>query len=176
MSHTYEYPRPALTVDSVIFGLADGSNDLQILLIQRGLPPYEGCWALPGGFVDMAEDLDAAARRELREETGAEVDYLEQLYTFGKPGRDPRDRTISVAYYGLVRSRDHLVAGASDARRAVWVSHRQAKDLAFDHDTIVQMALKRLRAKITYDHDGDAMFEDAANTSGTATRIRPSSR
>lgn len=154
MSHTYSHPRPALTVDCVVFGLADGSNDLQVLLIQRALEPFEGRWALPGGFVNMNEDLETAARRELREETGAEVDYLEQLYTFGAPGRDPRGRTVSVAYYGLVRSRDHVVAASSDARRALWVSHHQAKDLAFDHDEIVQAALTRLRGKIVYEPIG----------------------
>lgn len=154
MSHTYAYPRPALTVDCVVFGLADGSNDLQILLIQRALEPFAGQWALPGGYVEMDEDLETAAARELREETGARVDYLEQLYTFGKPGRDPRGRTVSVAYYGLVRSKDHALQGGSDASRAVWVSVSRARDLAFDHDDIVYTALQRLRGKIVYEPIG----------------------
>src|SRR5690349_11201706 len=100
MAHTYEYPRPALTVDCVVFGLDEG--ELKVLLIQRELPPFQGDWALPGGFVRMDESLEEAARRELREETGLSDVYLEQLYTFGDINRDPRGRVVSVAYYALV--------------------------------------------------------------------------
>ena len=104
MPFTYEYPRPALTVDCVVFGLDE--QDLKVLLIERDLEPFKGKWALPGGFVRMDEDLEQAARRELREETGLEGVFLEQLYTFGDPGRDPRGRVVSVAYYALVNLAD----------------------------------------------------------------------
>ena len=101
MAHTYEYPRPALTVDCVVFGLDD--EDLKVLLIQRDLDPFAGKWALPGGFVHMDESLEEAARRELAEEAGVSNVFLEQLYTFGDVNRDPRGRVVTVAYYALVK-------------------------------------------------------------------------
>src|SRR5690348_6890088 len=107
MRATYEYPRPALTVDCVVFGLDE--EDLKVLLIRRGVEPFKGRWALPGGFVHVDESVDDAARRELREEAGIERVYLEQLYTFGELGRDPRERVVSVAYYGLVKLVEHAV-------------------------------------------------------------------
>src|SRR6266849_10256217 len=109
MAHTYEYPRAALTVDCVVFGFDEG--DLKLLLIQRGLEPFAGKWALPGGFVRVEESLDDAARRELREETGVTRVYLEQLYSFGEPKRDPRGRVITVAYYALAPHTLALHAG-----------------------------------------------------------------
>src|SRR5690242_19608977 len=118
MSYCYKYPRPALTVDCVAFGLDDEA--LKVLLIQRDLEPFDGSWALPGGFVEMEETLEEAARRELREEAGLSDVYLEQLYTFGQPDRDPRERVVTVAYYALVNVVDHRVQAASDARRAGW--------------------------------------------------------
>src|SRR5213595_1917479 len=99
MPHTYQYPRAALTVDCVVFGFDEG--ELKVLLIQRGLDPFKGRWALPGGFVRVDETLDEAACRELREETGLKHVFLEQLYTFGQVDRDPRERVVSVAYYSL---------------------------------------------------------------------------
>src|SRR5438067_11849574 len=113
MAVTYEYQRPALTVDAVVFGLDDG--DLKVLLIRRGLAPFEGKWALPGGFVRVEETVDEAARRELQEETGLQNVFLEQLYTFGAVDRDPRERVVSVAYYALVPLARHPAIGASDA-------------------------------------------------------------
>ena len=107
MAHTYEYPRPALTVDCVVFGI--DVDELMVLLIQRDLPPFEGQWALPGGFVHMDESLSEAAFRELQEETGLEKVYLEQLYSFGDVDRDPRGCVVSVAYYALVKLSDHRV-------------------------------------------------------------------
>ncbi|MEO0733102.1 MAG: NUDIX hydrolase, partial [Bacteroidota bacterium] len=104
--YTYEYPRPSVTVDIVVYGY-DGGRQLKLLLIQRGSDPYKGSWALPGGFVDMEEDLESAALRELEEETGVKDLFVEQLYTFGTPGRDPRGRVISVAYFALVNLQDH---------------------------------------------------------------------
>lgn len=147
MSFTYQYARPALAVDCVVFGLAD---DLEVLLIQRDLPPFQGHWALPGGFVHMDETVDEAARRELEEETGLHRVYLEQLYTFGDLGRDPRDRVVSVAYYALVKLSDHRVKAATDAREAAWFPAGSPPKLAFDHDRILQLALARLRGKVVY--------------------------
>src|ERR1700761_3210111 len=118
MPHTYEYPRAALTVDCVVFGFDEGA--LKVLLIERGLEPFLGKWALPGGFVRVEETVDEAARRELLEETGLGRVYLEQLYTFGAVERDPRERVVSVAYYALVNLADHRVKAATDAREAAW--------------------------------------------------------
>ncbi|HPD29786.1 MAG TPA: NUDIX domain-containing protein [Phycisphaerae bacterium] len=148
MPHTYQYPRPSLTVDCVVFGLDD--EDLKVLLIQRDLPPFEGQWALPGGFVRMDETLEEAAERELREETGLSDVYLEQLYTFGDLGRDPRERVVTVAYYALVNLRDHRVQAATDARNAAWFAVEDCAKLAFDHARILRMALQRLRGKVRY--------------------------
>ncbi len=148
MSFTYDYPRPAVTVDCVVFGLQE--QRLRVLLIRRGRPPFEGQWALPGGFVDMDEDLEASARRELQEETGLRDIFLEQLYTFGMPGRDPRGRTISVAYYALVNTVNHPPRADDDAAEAEWVDVDRARTLAFDHDEILATALARLRGKVRY--------------------------
>jgi 8-oxo-dGTP diphosphatase len=152
MSHTYQHPRPALTVDCVVFGFDEG--DLKVLLIQRGLAPFEGKWALPGGFVRMGETLESAARRELCEETNLVEIYLEQLYTFGEVKRDPRERIVSVAYYGLVKLMDHRVKAATDARNVAWFSINEVPSLAFDHDLIVNTALKRLQGKVRYEPIG----------------------
>lgn len=148
MNYTYEYPRAALTVDCVVFGLDE--EDLKVLLIQRGLPPFEGRWALPGGFVHLDETLEDAARRELREETGLEKVYLEQLYTIGDIDRDPRERIVTVAYYALVKLSDHRVQAATDARQAAWFAIDDLPHLAFDHDKILAMAHERLRGKVRY--------------------------
>ena len=143
MSFTYKYERPAVTVDCVVFGLADDA-ELNVLLIQRDRGPFEGAWALPGGFVDMDESLEEAALRELFEETGLGSIALEQLCAMGDVDRDPRGRVITVAYYGLVHLREHTVKAASDARDAAWFSLTDLPDLAFDHDRIIQMAHARL--------------------------------
>lgn len=148
MSFTYEFPRPALTVDCVVFGF-DGQG-LQVLLIQRGIEPFLGAWALPGGFVRMEEDLEAAARRELEEETGLSNVFLEQLQTFGAPDRDPRGRVVSVAFYALVRPDQHPATGGTDASDARWFPADGLPDLAFDHAAILTAALERLRGKILY--------------------------
>ncbi len=148
MASTYEYPRPALTVDAVVFGLDDG--DLKVLLVRRGLEPFRDKWALPGGFVRVEESLEDAVRRELREETGIADVFLEQLYTFGAVDRDPRGRVVTVAYYGLVRLSDHSVRAATDARDAAWFAVSEAGGLAFDHDRILAAALERLKGKVRY--------------------------
>src|SRR3954466_3762546 len=118
MPFTYQYPRPALTVDCVVFGYDEGQ--LKVLLIQRGLQPFKGQWALPGGFVRIEETVDQAARRELEEEAGLKQVFLEQLYTFGAVDRDPRERVVSVAYYALVKLSEHAAKAATDAAHAQW--------------------------------------------------------
>ena len=148
MPFTYEYPRAALTVDCVVFGLDD--EDLKVLLIQRDQEPFAGRWALPGGFVRLDETVDQAARRELQEETGLEKVFLEQLYTFSDLERDPRERVVTVAYYALVRLSAHQVKAATDARNAAWFAVDDLPDLAFDHDTIFPAALTRLQGKVRY--------------------------
>lgn len=152
MSYRYSHPRPAVTVDCVVFGHDD--EELQVLLVQRDVKPFEGCWALPGGFVRMEESLEDAARRELVEETGIDKLYLEQLYTFGEPDRDPRGRVITVAYYALVKMSDHRANAATDARDAAWYPVAALPTLAFDHRQVIDLALARLRGKVRYEPIG----------------------
>jgi len=148
MPYTYEYPHPAVTVDCVVFGL--DSEGLKVLLIERREEPHAGRWAMPGGFVRLDEALEDAARRELSEETGLTDVFLEQLYSFGAPGRDPRERVITVAYYALVNIRGREVAAATDARDARWFPMTDLPPLAFDHDQILAVARERLRGKVRY--------------------------
>ncbi len=150
---TYKYPRPSVTVDVVVFGY-DGGPDLKLLLVQRGGEPFKGQWALPGGFVEMEEDLETSALRELEEETGVKDLFVEQLYTYGAPDRDPRGRVISVAYFALVNLTDHPAQAASDATEADWFALHQLPELAFDHAAIIKRATARLRAKVRYEPIG----------------------
>ena len=143
-----KYDRPSVTVDIVLFTVLD--NELKVLLIKRKNPPFADSWAIPGGFVEMDESLEAAARRELQEETGVRDIYLEQLYTFGNPHRDPRMRVITVAYFALINTEQIALQAASDARDARWFSMYDLPQLAFDHDQILQVALERLRNKLEY--------------------------
>ena len=148
MPHTYDHARPALTVDGVVFGVDGG--ELKVLLIERGLEPFKGQWALPGGFVQAGETLDAAVARELEEEAGLSGVFLEQLYTFGAVDRDPRERVVSVAYYALVNLSGHTTRAATDAADARWFPAAAPPPLAFDHADILAMALNRLRGKLRY--------------------------
>ena len=150
MTHTYEWPRPALTVDCVVFGLDLDEDELEILLVRRGLEPFLGKWALPGGFVHIDETLEDAALRELEEETGLRKVFLEQLYTYGALDRDPRERIVTVAYYALVKLSDHKVKAATDAADAAWFSIHDLPALAFDHQQILDAAHERLRGKVRY--------------------------
>jgi 8-oxo-dGTP diphosphatase len=152
MPYNYEFERPNLAVDCVVFGL--DQEDLKVILIQRNLAPYQGKWAIPGGFVHIDESLEDAAGRELREETGIEDVFLEQLYTFGEVDRDPRERVVSVAYYALVNLRDHKIKATTDARDAAWFSVDDIPTLPFDHNKIVEVALKRLKGKVRYEPIG----------------------
>lgn len=140
--------RPAVAVDVVLFTIVDG--DLRVLLVRRKNAPFQGRWAIPGGFVNYEESLDAAALRELREETNVSDIYLEQLYTFGDPKRDPRTRVITIAYFALVRADPLHIRAADDARNACWFSMRRLPRLAFDHKRILAYALERLRNKLDY--------------------------
>ncbi|HEY4058082.1 MAG TPA: NUDIX domain-containing protein [Kofleriaceae bacterium] len=148
MSFTYEYPRAALAVDTVLFGVDEG--DLKVLLIQRKLAPFQHAWALPGGFVRLDETVDEAARRELEEEAGVKDVYLEQLYTFGTLNRDPRERVVTVAYYALAKLSDHRIRAATDAMGVGWFSLDDLPKLAFDHAQVVALAHERLRGKVRY--------------------------
>ena len=137
MSYTYQFPRPAVTVDIIIFRLID--NKPEVLLIERGNEPFKGKWALPGGFVDKDEPLEVAAARELKEETKLENILLTQMHTFGSPGRDPRGHTVSVVYVGYLQ--EGMVAKAGDdAIKAEWFKLDQLPNMAFDHNMVVEMA------------------------------------
>jgi ADP-ribose pyrophosphatase YjhB (NUDIX family) len=148
MAHSYEYARPALTVDIVVFALDE--EDLQVMLVERDLAPFAGQWALPGGFVRIDESLEEAARRELEEETGLKGIFLEQLYTFGDLRRDPRERVVTVAYFALVNLQGHDVHASTDARNAAWFAVNDLPKLAFDHEKILKTAHERLKGKVRY--------------------------
>jgi len=137
-----------VTVDIVIFTIQ--SEELKVLLVKRGIPPFKGQLALPGGFVHEDESLDEAAMRELREETGVSDVFLEQLYSFGEPGRDPRERIITVAYYALISADRSQLAAGTDTTEAAWWPVSKLPALAFDHRKILDYALERLRNKLEY--------------------------
>ena len=138
MSFTYDYPRPCVTTDCLIFRKISGVWHL--LLIERGNEPFKGCWALPGGFLEMEEDLETCAARELQEETGLTGIDLHHLYAFGAPNRDPRHRTISVAYWGIDKTGQEAI-GSDDAAKARWFALNALPDLAFDHAEIISKAM-----------------------------------
>jgi 8-oxo-dGTP diphosphatase len=148
MPYTYKYPRPALTVDCVVFGF--DQSELKVLLVERALDPFKGSWALPGGFAHVDETIDEAARRELAEEAGLTNVFLEQLYTFGTVDRDPRERVVSVAHYALVKLSDYKARAAADAADAKWFPISTVPKLAFDHAKILATALERLKGKVRY--------------------------
>ncbi|MBI3334274.1 NUDIX hydrolase [Candidatus Pacearchaeota archaeon] len=138
----------SVTVDIVVFGMRD--RELKVLLIKRKLSPFKETWAIPGGFVKPQESLEVAARRELEEETGAKGVYVEQLYTFGDPHRDPRGRVITVAYYALTQADSLSLHAATDASDVCWFPISRMPNLAFDHKKILEYAIKRLRWKFEY--------------------------
>ena len=146
--YCYKYPHPAVTTDIVIFTIRE--QRLKILLVKRKGEPFKGKWALPGGFVQIDEDLKSSAMRELLEETGIDGVYLEQLYTFGNPTRDPRERVITVAYYALIPSDKIELRAATDAEAVGWFSMDEVPSLAFDHRAILDVAKQRLVAKLDY--------------------------
>lgn len=149
--HQYDaskHNRASVTVDVVMMSIRQ--RDLQVLLIQRRSWPFEGTWAIPGGFVNIDESLETAAKRELQEETGLQDVYLEQLYTFGDPGRDPRTRVITIVYFALLASERLQVKAADDAANVGWFSVYELPSLAFDHEKILHYTLDRLRGKLDY--------------------------
>ncbi|MBR3613192.1 MAG: NUDIX hydrolase [Bacteroidaceae bacterium] len=148
--YSYRYPRPAVTADCVIFGF-DGVG-IKVLLIQRGIEPFKGKWALPGGFMNMDETVEECAKRELKEETGLTNASVEQFHSFSDVNRDPRARVVTVAHYALVRLAD--VKGGDDAASARWFSMNEIPSLAFDHDRILRMAVNRLKERICFEPIG----------------------
>ncbi len=153
--YTYEYPHPAVATDCVVFGF-DG-HELKILLIERGIEPYKGDWALPGGFVHMEETAEQCALRELREETGLRLNYLKQFKTFSEVNRDPRERVISIAFYALAQKGS--VQGGDDAAQARWFALNEKPSLAFDHDYILRMAMEELRKDIHFEPIGFGLLD-----------------
>ncbi|MCU0418645.1 MAG: NUDIX hydrolase [Cyclobacteriaceae bacterium] len=147
-----------VAVDAVVFGY-EPDEGVSVLLITRKYPPFQKQWALPGGLVKNEESLEVAVRRELQEEAGMAVSYLEQLYTFGAPDRDPRNRVVSVAYYGLVRPKDYQLLAQTDAEDVAWFNIKKLPRLAFDHKTIVTTAIQRLRGKIAYEPVGFELLD-----------------
>lgn len=147
-----------VTVDAIVFGYNQESG-ISVLLIKRKIEPFLHQWALPGGFVLDHETLEEAVKRELREEAGISIDYLEQLFTFGRPDRDPRARIISIAYFGLVRSGDFTLFASTDAAEAKWFNIYDLPKLAFDHSEIIEKAIGRLRAKIVYEPVGFELLD-----------------
>jgi 8-oxo-dGTP diphosphatase len=153
-----KYERPSVTVDVVIFSLVE--DDLQVLLVKRKKPPFGGVWAIPGGFVHMDESLEEAAARELAEETGVTGVFIEQLYTFGAPDRDPRTRVITVAYFALVPHDAIHHRPSGDAAETGWFSVYDLPELAFDHRQILDYARRRLRYKLEYTTVGFQLLPD----------------
>ena len=144
LKYHYKYPHPSVTTDNVIFGF-DG-NTVKVLLIERGFDPYKGCWAFPGGFLEMQESAEEGARRELMEETGLDTTYVKQFHTFSTPDRDPRERVISIAYYSLVRMSE--VKGMDDAAQAKWFPLNEVPKLAFDHEEMWRIAQEEIRKEM----------------------------
>ena len=142
-TYTYDYPRPAVTADCVVF--CNDSDGLSVLLIERANEPFKGCWAFPGGFMDMEENAEDCARRELKEETGLQLEHMEQIGVFTDVDRDPRGRTVSIAYSALVEKRP--VIGADDAAQARWFPISEIPALAFDHERILRAALDVMHDK-----------------------------
>lgn len=143
-----DYPQPSVTVDLVVFTIKD--SKLKVLLIKRALDPFKGKWAIPGGFVQVNETIEDAAKRELEEETGIKEVYLEQLYTWGGLERDPRGRVISISYFALINSDGIKLEATTDAVEAGWFDVNKIPSLAFDHKNILDYAVKRLKWKFEY--------------------------
>jgi 8-oxo-dGTP diphosphatase len=148
-----------VAVDAIVFGYSK-SDGVSVLLIKRKYEPFKNCWAIPGGFVLENESLEEAVKRELQEETGITVNYLEQLYSFGEPNRDPRQRVISIAYFALVKSAlFQELKATTDAEEAQWFPISKLPTLAFDHKKILQIAIERIRAKIRYQPIGFELLD-----------------
>ena len=156
MSYTYQYPHPAVATDCVVFGF-DG-KELHILLIERGLEPFKGMWAFPGGFMNINETAEQGAMRELCEETGLKLEYLKQFGTFTAVNRDPRERVITIAFYALARK--SFVQGGDDAAKAQWFPIEDVPPLAFDHDYILRKATEQLKKDIHFEPIGFDLLDE----------------
>lgn len=156
LRYCYAYPHPSVTTDCVVFGY-DGER-LHVLLIERGVPPYKGCWAFPGGFLNVDESADEGARRELEEETGLKVSDICQFHSFSDPERDPRERVITIAYYTLVPVGE--VKGSDDAARAQWFPLDNVPPLAFDHDSMLALAIDALRRRLFFEPLGTGVLPE----------------
>ena len=154
--YCYKYPHPAVTTDCVVFGF-DGKR-LNILLIERGAEPFKGCWAFPGGFMNIDETAEQGAMRELCEETGLKLEYLKQFGTFSAVHRDPRERVITIAFYALARKSD--VHGGDDAAKAQWFPIEDVPPLAFDHDYILRKATEQLKKDIHFEPIGFGLLDE----------------
>lgn len=161
MSYTYKYPHPAVTTDCVILTFHEGQ--LKLLLIKRGIEPFKGEWALPGGFLRMDESAEEGAARELREETGIIDCPIKQFHTFSAPGRDPRERVITIAFYALMKWQK--ATGADDAEEADWVPIERLPPLAFDHEEIIRLALETIRRDIHFEPVGFELLNDTFSMS-----------
>jgi 8-oxo-dGTP diphosphatase len=138
--YSYQYPRPALTLDAVVF--SKEKEKVEVLLIQRGNEPWKGSWAIPGGFLEMEETCEQGALRELEEETGLKLSSLKQFYVFDSVHRDPRERIITVAHYGVIDKSKYTAKGSDDASDAKWFDIKQLPKLAADHDQIIAKAIE----------------------------------
>jgi len=145
--YIYDWPRPTVSVDAVVFAFF--GNKAKLLLIKRGNEPFKGKWALPGGFVDIDEDLEDAVARELAEETGLAGVRLEQMHTFGNVGRDPRGRQITIAFMGIATKGQNKIKASDDAAEARWFDiEKLPKDMGFDHEKIAKFAIEKLKTTI----------------------------
>ncbi|MBN2183233.1 MAG: NUDIX hydrolase [Sedimentisphaerales bacterium] len=149
-TYIYEWPRPMVSADAVVFQIS--AEKTSILLIKRKHDPFRGQWAIPGGFLEMDEELDVAAARELAEETGLTGVHLEQMHTFGTLGRDPRGRMITVTFIGIADEQNSAIKAGDDAAEARWFDIENLPDnLAFDHDKVIKFAIAKLRAEKNYE-------------------------
>jgi 8-oxo-dGTP diphosphatase len=148
-----------VAVDAVVFGYTSREG-LSVLLIKRNVQPFKNAWALPGGLVGNTETLEQAVQRELAEETGVNINYLEQLYSFGQPDRDPRNRVVSITYYGLVKPDAFELHADTDAGDVAWFNVKKIPQLAFDHAEIIAMAHSRLKNKILYEPVGFELLDE----------------
>lgn len=156
MPYTYKYPRPAVTTDCVIFTFHE--ELLKVLLVRRGLEPFKGMWALPGGFLKMDESAEEGAYRELKEETGVTGCTIKQFHTFSRPNRDPRERVVTIAFYALMKWQK--AEGADDAEFADWIAVNMLPPLAFDHEEIIELALETIRRDIFFEPVGFDLLND----------------